>query len=108
MHGKNRKDIKPGLRVNITQKHNQQSGRLTSGLVKDIRMTSASHPHGIKVRLQTGDAQFLAVCRRSKVVSMGSREGIEEARVLTDDEPCNGEGRRRTAARFDARQSVIH
>ena len=60
MNGKNRKDIKPGLRVNITQKHNQQSGRLTSGLVKDILTKSASHPHGIKVRLHTGDAQFLA------------------------------------------------
>ena len=55
MNGKNRKDIKPGLRVNITQKQDQRSGRLTSGIVKDILTKSASHPHGIKVRLQTGE-----------------------------------------------------
>lgn len=54
MNGKNRKDIKPGLRVQITQKHDQRSGRLTSGIVKDILTKSASHPHGIKVRLETG------------------------------------------------------
>ena len=55
MNGKNRKDIKPGLRVNITQKHDQRSGRLTSGIVQDIRTKSASHPHGIRVRLQIGE-----------------------------------------------------
>jgi uncharacterized repeat protein (TIGR03833 family) len=55
MNGKNRKDIKPGLRVQITQKHDQRSGRLTSGIVKDILTKSASHPHGIKVRLETGE-----------------------------------------------------
>jgi uncharacterized repeat protein (TIGR03833 family) len=55
MNGKNRKDIKPGLRVNITQKQDQRSGRLISGIVKDILTKSASHPHGIKVRLQTGE-----------------------------------------------------
>jgi uncharacterized repeat protein (TIGR03833 family) len=36
MNGKNRKDIKPGLRVNITQKQDQRSGKLTAGIVKDI------------------------------------------------------------------------
>jgi uncharacterized repeat protein (TIGR03833 family) len=55
MNGKNRKDIKPGLRVNITQKQDQRSSKLTSGIVKDILTKSASHPHGIKVRLQTGE-----------------------------------------------------
>jgi uncharacterized repeat protein (TIGR03833 family) len=55
MNSKNRKDIKPGLRVNITQKQDQRSGRLTRGIVKDILTKSASHPHGIKVRLQTGE-----------------------------------------------------
>jgi uncharacterized repeat protein (TIGR03833 family) len=35
MDGKNRKDIKPGLKVNITQKPDQRSGKLTSGIVKD-------------------------------------------------------------------------
>jgi uncharacterized repeat protein (TIGR03833 family) len=55
MNRKNRTDIKPGLRVNITQKHDQRSGRRTSGIVKDILTNSASHPHGIKVRLHTGE-----------------------------------------------------
>jgi len=55
MNGQNRKDIKSGLRVNITQKQDQRTGRLTSGIVKDILTTSAFHSRGIKVRLQTGE-----------------------------------------------------
>jgi uncharacterized repeat protein (TIGR03833 family) len=55
MNGKHRKDIKPGLRVNITQKPDQRSGRLTGGIVKDVLTTSAYHSHGIKVRLETGE-----------------------------------------------------
>jgi uncharacterized repeat protein (TIGR03833 family) len=55
MNGKNRKDITPGLRVNITQKQDQRSGRLTNGVVKDILTKSAFHSRGIKVRLQTGE-----------------------------------------------------
>jgi len=55
MNGQNRKDIKPSLRVNITQKQDQRSGRLTSGVVKDILTTSAFHSRGIKVRLATGE-----------------------------------------------------
>jgi len=55
MNGRNRKDIRPGLRVNITQKQDQRSRRLTSGIVKDILTNAAYHPHGIKVRLQTGE-----------------------------------------------------
>ena len=55
MNGNNRKDIKPGLRVNITQKQDQHSGRLTSGVVKDILTISAFHSRGIKVRLTTGE-----------------------------------------------------
>ena len=53
MNGQHRKDIKPGLRVHITQKHDQRSGRLTSGVVKDILTKSAFHSRGIKVRLAT-------------------------------------------------------
>ena len=55
MNGKNRKDIKPGLRVHITQKQDQRSGKLTSGIVKDILTKSAFHSRGIKVRLTTGE-----------------------------------------------------
>ena len=55
MNGNNRKDIKPGLRVSITQKQDQRTGKLTGGIVKDILTKSAFHPRGIKVRLQTGE-----------------------------------------------------
>ena len=55
MNGKKRQDIKPGLRVNITQKHDQRTGKHTGGIVKDILTTSAFHSRGIKVRLTTGE-----------------------------------------------------
>jgi uncharacterized repeat protein (TIGR03833 family) len=54
MSGKNRKNIKSGLSVSVVQKQNQRSGKLTKGIVKDILTNSATHPHGIKVRLESG------------------------------------------------------
>ncbi len=54
MEGINRKDIKPGMDVYIVLKKDQQTGRLTRGVVKDILTKSARHPHGIKVRLADG------------------------------------------------------
>jgi uncharacterized repeat protein (TIGR03833 family) len=54
MNGKQRKDIKPGLKVSVVQKQDQRSGKLTDGVVKDILTNSATHPHGIKVRLESG------------------------------------------------------
>ena len=53
-NGRNRSDIKPGARVRIVQKQDQRTGRLTEGIVKDILTKSASHPHGIKVRMTNG------------------------------------------------------
>jgi uncharacterized repeat protein (TIGR03833 family) len=41
--------------VEIVQKQDQRSGRLTRGVVKDILTKSGSHPHGIKVRLESGE-----------------------------------------------------
>jgi uncharacterized repeat protein (TIGR03833 family) len=55
MSGNNRKDIKPGMKVDIVLKQNQRSGERTRGVVKDILTKSANHPHGIKVRLETGE-----------------------------------------------------
>lgn len=52
--GQNRKDIRPGLEVDIVLKKDQPSGKTTRGIVKDILTNSATHPHGIKVRLQDG------------------------------------------------------
>ncbi len=55
MDGKKRFDIKQGLKVNIVLKQDQRSGNLTAGIVKDILTNSPSHPHGIKVRLTSGE-----------------------------------------------------
>jgi len=53
--GTNRADVKPGSRVRIVLKRDQRSGRLTEGIVREILTNSPTHPHGIKVRLQTGE-----------------------------------------------------
>ena len=55
MNGTQRKNIKPGLRVNIVLKQDQRSGKLTEGIVSRILTKSPHHPHGIKVRLQSGE-----------------------------------------------------
>ena len=52
--GKQRNDIRSGLCVDIIQKADQRSGRLTRGRVKEILTGSSVHPHGIKVRLEDG------------------------------------------------------
>ena len=54
MDGRNRKDIRAGVEVEIVLKKDQRSGRMTQGVVKDILTKSASHPYGIKVRLTDG------------------------------------------------------
>ncbi|HDR7541327.1 YwbE family protein [Bacillus sp. CH_442] len=54
MNGQKRSNIAPGLEVDIVLKHDQRTGKLTRGIVKDILTNSPSHPHGIKVRLQDG------------------------------------------------------
>ena len=49
-----RSEIKPGLRVQIVEKQNQRSGKLTEGIVARILTSSPTHPHGIKVMLEDG------------------------------------------------------
>ena len=49
-----RKDIQSGMLVRIVLKQDQRTGRLTEGVVKDLLTKSATHPHGIKVRLEDG------------------------------------------------------
>lgn len=55
MDGTQRQFIKVGLRVSIVLKEHQRSGQLTEGIVKNILTKSSFHPHGIKVRLETGE-----------------------------------------------------
>lgn len=52
--GRIRQDIRSGIEVSIVLKQDQRTGKLTRGVVKDILTNSASHPHGIKVRLVDG------------------------------------------------------
>jgi len=54
MNGTRRADVKPGMTVRIVLKQDQATGKLTLGIVKDILTKSSTHPHGIKVRLQSG------------------------------------------------------
>jgi len=54
MDGTRRSDIRPGLHVSIVLKEDQQTGKRTEGIVRDILTNSPAHPHGIKVRLESG------------------------------------------------------
>jgi uncharacterized repeat protein (TIGR03833 family) len=54
MDGTLRKNIRPGLSVEIVLKADQRTDKRTRGIVKDILTNSPTHPHGIKVRLQDG------------------------------------------------------
>jgi len=55
MNVANRLKIKPGMPVLIVLKQDQRSGKLTEGIVKDILTKAPTHPHGIKVRLESGE-----------------------------------------------------
>jgi uncharacterized repeat protein (TIGR03833 family) len=55
MDGTKRSSIKTGIKVAIVLKNDQRTGKLTEGIVKDILTNSPAHPHGIKVRLQSGE-----------------------------------------------------
>jgi uncharacterized repeat protein (TIGR03833 family) len=64
MDPRRRVDIKPGARVQVVQKQDQQSGRLTEGTVRKILTNSSTHPHGIKVCLVSG-----VVGREKEIIS---------------------------------------
>lgn len=67
MDGTRRADIRAGQRVAIVLKKDQRSGQLTQGVVREILTRSATHPHGIKVRLESG-----AVGRVKKILDQNS------------------------------------
>jgi uncharacterized repeat protein (TIGR03833 family) len=50
-----RDKIKIGTMVQIVQKQDQRTGKLTEGTVKKILTSSNFHPHGIKVELDNGE-----------------------------------------------------
>ncbi len=49
-----RSELRAGVRVQIVEKQNQRSGKLTEGIVARILTSSPTHPHGIKVMLEDG------------------------------------------------------
>lgn len=53
--GKSRINVQIGKKVSIVLKQDQRTGKQTEGIVKDILTNSPTHPHGIKVRLESGD-----------------------------------------------------
>lgn len=55
MNSIRREDLKPGIQVRIVLKEDQRTGKFTQGYVKNILTKSSSHPHGLKVRLITGE-----------------------------------------------------
>lgn len=54
INGNHKKDITIGAKVEVVQKHHQRTGELTNGVVSKILTKSATHPHGIKVQLDSG------------------------------------------------------
>lgn len=54
MNGQNRDDIRPGMEVLIVLKEDQETGKLTRGIVREILTNSPFHPRGIKVQLEDG------------------------------------------------------
>lgn len=55
MNETKRPGIRAGVRVSIVLKKDQRTGQRTVGIVRDVLTKSASHPHGIKVRLESGE-----------------------------------------------------
>ena len=54
MEGQKRSNIKPGMTVRIVLKQDQRTGKLTEGVVRELLTKSPSHPHGIKVGVESG------------------------------------------------------
>ncbi len=54
MGGTKRSDLKTGMTVMVVQKHHQRTGELTKGVIARILTKSSTHPHGIKVKLESG------------------------------------------------------
>lgn len=52
--GTKRKNIEIGMEVKVVQKQDQQSNKLTAGIVSKILTNSQTHPYGIKVKLEDG------------------------------------------------------
>lgn len=54
MDGTIRSNIKIGTKVQVVQKQDQRTGKLTEGIVMRVLTNSSNHPRGIKVMLEGG------------------------------------------------------
>jgi uncharacterized repeat protein (TIGR03833 family) len=54
MNGTRREDIMPGILVMVELSEDKRTGKLTGGKVSEVLTTAPVHPHGIKVKLDTG------------------------------------------------------
>ncbi len=54
MEGKRRSDVRPGIDVMVELIQDKRTGRLTGGKVMEVLTTAPVHPHGIKVKLESG------------------------------------------------------
>jgi uncharacterized repeat protein (TIGR03833 family) len=54
MEGTRRVDVKPGIDVMVELSEHKRTGRLTGGKVKEVLTSAPTHPHGIKVMLESG------------------------------------------------------
>ena len=79
MDGRQRKDVRPGLPVDVVQKQDQRTGRLTRGVVRDVLTKSPHHPHGIKVRLATGEVGRVKAVIGESDRSAGSEVGRQRS-----------------------------
>lgn len=63
MNGQNKNNIRVGSNVGIVVKKDQFNGNITEGVVQDILTKSPFHPHGIKVRLTSGEVGRVILIR---------------------------------------------
>jgi uncharacterized repeat protein (TIGR03833 family) len=68
MDGTIRANITLGLHVAIVLKNDQKTGKLTTGFVQRILTNSRTHPHGIKVRLESGEIGRVKEIINSKII----------------------------------------
>jgi uncharacterized repeat protein (TIGR03833 family) len=84
MNGQHRKDIRPGILVDIVLKADQRTGKRTRGIVAEILTNSSYHPHGIKVRLKDGKVgrvqEIIAGPSGDQHRDAGYGQGTEEGR----------------------------
>jgi uncharacterized repeat protein (TIGR03833 family) len=79
MNGTYRKSIRAGVEVDIVLKRDQASGKLTRGVVKDILTNSSFHPHGIKVRLVSGEVGRVKEVFDENPVNVITRQQIDQS-----------------------------